>query len=133
SLVTLAPSSSFAQEDDRELMQNQLSEFQKEFEGYPKELKKHFGSLANAQTETFIVELEAGKEYAFAGTCGNACADFDLVLTDDERFEVEVDAQPTDLPLIIFTSEKTGLYSLRSKMIRCYDDTCPFAVGVYSN
>lgn len=131
---TLAiPSASYAEEDDQALMERQLVEFHKEFDEYPKVLKKHFGALASRQTEVFVLELEAGTEYAFAGTFGNACADFDMVLTDDQRFEVELDAQPTDVPLITFAPEKTGIYTIRSKMMRCYEDSCPYGVGVYSD
>jgi len=84
------------------------------------------GSVAHRATQTEVISLEGGVEYAIVAVCDQDCLDIDLEITsaaDSIPGKIR-DVSPDDWPGLKFTAPKTGQYDLTLTMFTCRARTC---------
>lgn len=89
------------------------------------------GSLYNNYYKDVTYRLIGGTTYLFTGACDEDCSDLDLKLFDPDGDMVKKDTEPDDHPVILYTPEETGTYTIRVIMARCNRGPCKFGVGVF--
>lgn len=91
------------------------------------------GALAQNASDSYTLQLTAGRRYGIVGVCDNDCRDLDLVLSNSAGQVLKRDVENDDLPVIFFEPPSSGSYSLRVVMANCQRGPCRFGVSVYSN
>lgn len=91
------------------------------------------GALAQNATDSYSLQLEAGKRYGIVGVCDNDCRDLDLELSNSSGQVLKRDVENDDMPVIVFEPTTTGRYSLKVAMANCQNSPCRFGVSVYSS
>jgi hypothetical protein len=70
------------------------------------------------------VSLRAGQTYGFIGACDNECDNVDLVLEDASGAQIKADILADDYPLVDFTPQTDGVYTLRIQLKSCTIAPC---------
>ncbi len=70
------------------------------------------------------VRLRAGQAYAFIGACDNECDNVDLILEDSSGVQIKADVLPDDYPLVDFTPQADGVYTVRVQLKTCSIGPC---------
>jgi S1-C subfamily serine protease len=91
----------------------------------------HSGALHAGEMDRHELQLTAGTRYMIIGACDEDCRDLDLGLQAGGALLVS-DTEEDDTPIVEFTPARTGRYTLLSRMVRCGEEPCRFAVGVFS-
>lgn len=91
------------------------------------------GELNFRDSDSFSLQLDARKRYAFVAVCDNDCSDIDLALYDASGRELKRDFGTDDFPIIVFQPPRTGRYSVKVIMAGCSVNPCRFGVSVYSS
>jgi len=86
------------------------------------------GSLADDGAGTIPIQLEADTEYRLSGLCDSDCTDLDLRLRDPEGKQVAEDVLLDAFPVLLFTPEEAGEFSLVVEMIECSVEPCYWKV-----
>ncbi|ANP45929.1 hypothetical protein [Candidatus Viadribacter manganicus] len=82
----------------------------------------------------FIVDLTAGTEYGFIGSCDGDCSNVDLELISMETGGVVAnDMLPDDYPIFPYTPTANGQYMVRLLMQACTTSPCYAGVRIVSN
>jgi hypothetical protein len=89
------------------------------------------GSATNRTSETQVVSLEGGVEYAIIAVCGQDCSDIDLAITSPADSTLATDTSPDDWPRITFTAPVTGQYDLTLTMYTCQAQTCAWGGQIF--
>ncbi len=70
------------------------------------------------------VRLRGGQAYGFIGACDNECDNIDLILEDSTGAQIKADVLPDDYPLVDFTPQADGIYTLRIQLKACSIGPC---------
>lgn len=70
------------------------------------------------------VRLRAGQAYAFIGACDNECNNIDLIVEDSSGTQIKADVLPDDYPLVDFTPQADGVYTVRIQLKTCSIGPC---------
>lgn len=82
----------------------------------------------------FLVDLTAGTEYGFIGTCDGDCSNVDLELISMETGGVVAnDMLPDNYPIFPYTPTANGQYMVRLLMQACTTSPCYAGARVVSN
>jgi len=90
------------------------------------------GSLDDDESESFTLELDAGRSYAMIGVCDEDCTDIDLRLYDDAGREVDADIEMDDYPVVEVQPVRTAVYRVKVIMATCSTSPCFYGVGVFA-
>jgi len=83
-----------------------------------------FGTdMAEDGTSYFAFRARAGVEYFVLGACDAACSDIDVEIFSGNT-SVASDFEPDDFPMVSFTAETTGLYTVELTMPVCSAQSC---------
>ena len=86
------------------------------------------------QDYRFLVDLTAGTEYGFIGTCDGDCTNVDIELISMETGGVVAnDMLPDDYPIFPYTPTANGQYMVRLLMQACTTSPCYAGARVVSN
>ena len=86
------------------------------------------GSLAEDETAAIPIRLVAGTEHRLTGLCDDDCTDLDLRLLDPEGKQVDEDVLPDAYPLLLFTPDEDGEFTLVVEMFECSVEPCYWTV-----
>ena len=82
----------------------------------------------------FLVDLTAGQEYGFIGTCDGDCSNVDLELISmTTGGVVGNDMLPDNYPIFPYTPTETGQYMVRLLMQACTQAPCYAGARVVTN
>jgi hypothetical protein len=70
------------------------------------------------------VSLRGGQTYGFIGACDNECSNVDLILEDASGAQIKTDVLTDDYPLVDFTPQADGVYTLRIQLKACTIAPC---------
>lgn len=90
------------------------------------------GAMLNRQAETHLIRLQAGELFGIAGTCDSDCDDLNLRLYSPGGVLVESDTRVSDMPLMLYRAQVTGLYRVRVTMSSCSMTPCRYGIAVYA-
>jgi hypothetical protein len=91
------------------------------------------GSLDDDKSESFTLELDAGRSYALLGVCDEDCSDLDLRLFDADGNEVDSDIETDDYPVVEVRPARTARFRVKVIMAACSTSPCFYGVAVYAN
>lgn len=89
------------------------------------------GKISDDDDNTWTFYLSSGKEYLIEGFCDEDCDDLDLYLTDSDGDELDKDIEEDDFPLMYFSPNKTGRYSIKVSMYSCEVEPCYFGLALF--
>ena len=90
------------------------------------------GALAQQRARQININLRAGQEYRFVGTCDSNCSDMDLRLFDPNGQQVAQDTANDTTPMLRVRAATTGPHRVEVAMYRCSATECWYAFNVYS-
>lgn len=90
------------------------------------------GALAQQRARQININLRAGQEYSFSGTCDSNCGDIDLRLFDPNGQLVAEDTANNTAPMLRVRATTTGPYRVEVAMYKCEAAQCWYAFNVYS-
>ncbi len=90
------------------------------------------GSLNNEASESLILPLRAGRQYAVLAVCDNDCSDIDLRLYTSSDKEVDSDIEDDDNPVVVVAPDGDGKYRLKITMAKCSTSPCFYGVGLFA-
>lgn len=99
--------------------------------GYEVTTDPYVSLLGRETYDTVTYELEAGTTYMVMATCDEDCEDLDLELYDADGNFLETDDAVDPTPMISFTPEVSGLYSVNVVMYACSVESCYQAVDIF--
>ena len=89
-----------------------------------------FASLADGARHDYTVNLRGGREYTVLGACDTNCRDVDVMLLNEDNAIIASDFALDDHPVVRFTPESNGRYSVRIEMPNCTTGECLAAARV---
>jgi hypothetical protein len=87
------------------------------------------GSLNQANSQSRIMRLYAGVDYAFMASCDSDCQDVDLYLYDRRGNLLDSDIEDNDYPIVFITPSITANYRIEASMYSCSAEPCYYAIG----
>lgn len=90
------------------------------------------GSLNHDASESVIIPLRAGRQYAVLAVCDNDCTDLDLRLYNSDDKELAADIETDDAPVVTIAPERDGKYRLKITMAKCTSSPCFYGVGLFA-
>ncbi|WP_371398731.1 hypothetical protein AB6B39_07000 [Algimonas porphyrae] len=97
-------------------------------EGYEQFGDVAINSMSNSTTDTFVLSLDKGMDYIIVGACDSDCGDIDFRLYDDDGDLIEDDVSDDDVPVVEFSSRRSGEYYLEIEMFDCTNDPCTYGI-----
>jgi hypothetical protein len=79
------------------------------------------------------VPLIAGADYMVIGYCDEGCPNLDLVLFDPHGREIQADRLPDPEPILTYTAESTGRFTVQIQAVDCSTEACQVMVGVLAS
>lgn len=89
------------------------------------------GSLDAGQDSSFEWDFEAGTDYKLVGICDEQCQNMDLRVVSSGT-TIREDTLPDAVPIVDFTPETQGRYTVLVSMISCESDPCQWSVQGYA-
>lgn len=90
------------------------------------------GALAEQRARQININLRAGQEYRFVGSCDSRCGDIDLRLFDPNGQLVAEDTASNTTPQLRVRAAVTGPHRVEVAMYKCGAPECWYAFNVYS-
>ncbi|MEW5926356.1 MAG: hypothetical protein AB1941_02600 [Gemmatimonadota bacterium] len=89
-----------------------------------------WGALDDGEARRSVVKLQGQVTYVIIGECDTDCEDLDLELFQGTR-KLSSDLAADDVPILIFTPQVTGVFTIRVIMASCSADPCRYGVGLF--
>ena len=89
------------------------------------------GALNSGSTDSWTFSLDGGTGYAITGACDEDCTDLDIVVEDANGNVVARDEADDDYPIVEFTANRSGSYTVNVKMYTCTEEPCYFGFGIF--
>jgi hypothetical protein len=83
-------------------------------------------------TDTYPLQLNAGREYVFVGVCDADCSDLDLILRDARGNVLAQDTLVDDTPVVRYRARSTQQAVLNVTMASCSTSICYYQVGTFA-
>lgn len=83
-------------------------------------------------SDSYPLQLNAGREYVFVGVCDADCSDLDLVLRDARGRVLVQDTLVDDTPVVRYRATATQSATLNVIMASCSTSICYYQVGTYA-
>ena len=96
-------------------------------DGFTSTLQPYRGRAADGQRATVRWTLDGGRTYLIHAVCDESCSDVDIVVRDRNGRVVARDEDEDDVPLVQFSAETGGEYTVDFPMADCRTAAC--AVG----
>ena len=92
------------------------------------------GKLSDDESDYWTFHLVRGNDYTIVGVCDTDCTDVDLIVTDEDGYEIVRDTLVDDHPIVSFRPNYTGTFEVEVKMYQCnVNSYCYWGMGIYSN
>lgn len=85
--------------------------------------------LGRGQTISLRLKLRAGYDYAFVATGDHHVTDLDLYLRGPDQETIRLDTESDNTPIVDFTIDSTGGYTLQLHLVAAAQDEAYVAVG----
>ena len=89
------------------------------------------GKISDDDDNTWTFYLSSSKDSLIEGFCDEDCDDLDLYLNDSDGDEIDKDIEEDDFPLMYFSPNKTGQYSIKISMYSCEVEPCYFGLAIF--
>lgn len=107
--------------------------FQENASGFQLLGSVHEADLGAGQAMQLAVTLVEGADYIIVGFCDPTCSNLDLSLFDPEDMQIQDDRLPDAEPVLMFTAEDTGPFTVQVDAVACSSATCDISVGVFGS
>jgi hypothetical protein len=94
-------------------------------------VQRHNAGLAAGATSRFTFNARAGVEYTVVGLCDENCTDVDLEVFSGST-SVGSDFLEDDVPIVVFTAERAGSYTVEITMATCSARNCRAGAKAYA-
>jgi hypothetical protein len=89
-------------------------------------------ALNGGDSQTFTLQLNAGRQYVFVGVCDADCSDMDLTLRDSAGNILSQDVAMDDTPVVRYSARSAVPNArLTVTMASCSVDPCFYQVGSF--
>jgi hypothetical protein len=89
------------------------------------------GGMAQGETGSFPITLNAGYDYRVIGVCDRDCSDLDLTLYDQNQTIISQDTSTDDHPVVAVQPSWTGPFTVTALMYNCTVAPCYYALVLY--
>jgi hypothetical protein len=89
------------------------------------------GGMAQGETGSFPITLNAGYDYRVVGVCDRDCSDLDLTLYDQNQTVISQDTSTDDHPVVAVQPSWTGPFTVTALMYNCSVAPCYYALALY--
>jgi hypothetical protein len=107
--------------------------FQESASGFQLLGSVHEANLSAGQGIRLTATLVEGADYMIVGFCDPMCSNLDLALFDPEEAPVQEDKLPDAEPVLMFTAEVTGSFTIQADAVSCSSATCEVSVGLFGS
>lgn len=99
-------------------------------EGYS--LKSYIiGSIEENNDNTWTFYFNDYTDYTIVGFCDEDCNDLDLYIEDEFGDEITKDVLDDDFPVLNFSPDYSGRYSVKVSMYSCTTEPCYWGIGIF--
>lgn len=88
------------------------------------------GKLNVSADDSWTFNINKGFDVTVIGACDADCADLDIRILDAKGNLITEDTLVDDRPVVTFTSESTGQFTVVATMVQCSAEPCYFGFGV---
>lgn len=88
------------------------------------------GPLNMEESESLVIQMQAGITYDIVGACDEDCSDLHLLLSTASGNDMAVDRSSENLPVLRFRPRDSGSYRVRVTMAACRVSPCWFGVAI---
>jgi hypothetical protein len=129
--VMLSPSSASAQ-DPATAVWNQLQAMHTAItQTVPYDIQKYVvGKLTVSAEDKWTFNINKGFEVTVIGACDADCADLDLQILDASGNVIVQDVLVDDRPVVTFTANTNGQFTVVATMVQCSAEPCYFGFGL---
>jgi hypothetical protein len=90
------------------------------------------GKLSDDESDYWTFHLNRGTEYTIVGVCDTDCTDVDIIVTDEDGYEIVRDTLVDDHPIVSFRPQYSGTYEIEVRMYSCnVSSYCYWGMGLY--
>jgi hypothetical protein len=112
---------------------NQLDAMERNATGKTRLFRSPIFRLNEGATQDYPVTINAGQSYTIGGVCDNDCPDLDIKLLDASGTEVASDTATDSVPLVSYSANKTGMFTVRVVMYDCNVAPCSAGLTVMAS
>ena len=88
------------------------------------------GPLNTEESESLVVQMQAGTTYDIVGACDEDCSNLHLLLSTASGNDMAVDRSSENRPVLRFKVRESGSYRVRVTMAACRVNPCWFGVAI---
>lgn len=88
------------------------------------------GPLNMDESESLVMQMQAGITYDIVGACDEDCSELHLLLSTASGNDMAVDRASENLPIVRFRPRESGSYRVRVTMEGCRVSPCWFGVAI---
>lgn len=88
------------------------------------------GPLNMDESESLVIQMQAGTTYDIVGACDEDCSDLHLWLSTASGNDMAVDRSSENLPVVRFRPRESGSYRVMVTMAACRVSPCWFGVAI---
>jgi hypothetical protein len=111
---------------------NQLDTMERAATGLTRQFRSPIFRLNEGASQDFPVSIAAGQRYTIGGVCDNDCPDLDIKLLDAGGTEVAADTATDSTPIVAYTANKSGTFTVRVVMYDCNVAPCSAGLTIMS-
>ena len=129
--AVLSPSTTFAQ-DPATAVWNQLQAMHTAItETVPYDIQKYVvGKLTVSADDKWTFNINKGFEVTVIGACDADCTDLDIQILDAAGNVIVQDVLVDDRPVVTFTANANGQFTVVATMVLCSAEPCFFGFGL---
>jgi hypothetical protein len=111
---------------------NQLDTMERNATGMTRQFRSPIFRLNEGATQDYPILISSGQRYTIGGVCDNDCPDLDIKLLDASGSEVASDTATDSVPLVSYSANKSGMFTVRVVMYDCNAAPCSAGLTVMS-
>jgi hypothetical protein len=112
---------------------NQLDTMERNASGKTRLFRSPIFRLAEGATQDYPITINAGQSYMIGGVCDNDCPDLDIKLLDAGGTEVASDTATDSVPIVAYSANKSGAFTVRVVMYDCNVAPCSAGLTVMAS
>ncbi len=112
---------------------NQLDTMERNASGMTRLFRSPIFRLNEGATQDYPISVNAGQRYTIGGVCDNDCPDLDIKLLDQAGNEVVSDTATDSVPLVSYSANKSGTFTVRVVMYDCNVAPCSAGLTVMAS